>query len=193
MSSPQHSEMFTTGHEVQFYDDDKRLVQVVGRFLSDGVRAGQPIILIATAAHQRQFIAEMLKNGVDVEDLVVGRDVVILDAAETLAAFMEGNRPSAELFSATVGNVFEQLMSKRSYAVVRAYGEMVDLLWNDGKAEAAIALERLWNGLAKKYSFKLLCGYSEESMRHSPPGIDVRHICAEHSRVLPFERGQVAS
>jgi KaiC/GvpD/RAD55 family RecA-like ATPase len=189
MPSSQHSELFTTGHEVQFYDDDQRLVPVVARFLSDGVRAGQPIILIATPAHRKQVIADMLKNGVNIDDLVMGRDAVILDAAETLAAFMEGNRPSSELFNATVGNVFEQLMAKRSYAVVRAYGEMVDLLWSDGKAEAAIALERLWNGLAKRYAFKLLCGYSEGSMRSSTPGMDVRHICAEHSRVLPFDRG----
>jgi hypothetical protein len=105
---------------------------------------------------------------------------------------MEGRRPSAELFNATVGRVFEQLMTKRPYIIVRAYGEMVDLLWKDGKAEAAIALEELWNELAAKYQFSLLCAYSQETLDKPANGLDVRHICSRHSRVLPFEPEMLA-
>jgi len=42
---------------------------------------------------------------------------------------------------------------------IRAFGEMVDVLWSDGRKRAAIALEELWNDLARTRSFALLCGY----------------------------------
>ena len=37
---------------------------------------------------------------------------------------------------------------------------MVDLLWKQGKTEAAIRLEVLWNNLADSHVFSLLCGYA---------------------------------
>src|ERR1043166_5358939 len=40
-----------------------------------------------------------------------------------------------------------------------AFGEMVALLWAEGKRDATIRLEEFWNELAEKYTFDLLCGY----------------------------------
>ncbi|MEX2180009.1 MAG: MEDS domain-containing protein [Gemmatimonadaceae bacterium] len=175
------------GHDVQFYEDEDFLASTVAAFLVEGFRAGQPLVVIATPAHRRAFAARMLALGVDPEDLVHGRDVIWLDADQTLSAFMEGGRPNAELFSATVGNVFERLMLNRRYVVVRAYGEMVDRLWKDGKAEGAIALEKLWNGLAVQYSFSLLCAYSKASLLGDTQPDGLERICGQHARVLPSE------
>jgi hypothetical protein len=127
---------------------------------------------------------------VDVGSLADGRDVVWLDARETLSAFMEGPTPNRELFEATVGNVFEKVISDRRYMVVRAYGEMVDLLWNDGNTEGALALEELWNELAAKYSFSLLCGYSMDSSLKEAHTESYKRICGHHERVLPMEMKQ---
>ena len=67
---------------------------------------------------------------------------------------------------------------------VRAYGEMVNLLWRDGKAQQAIELEQLWNELASKYSFALLCAYATDSL--DPADLTgIERICAVHSAVLP--------
>ena len=172
-------------HDVQFYDADEALAAAVGTFIIQGVRVGQPVVIIATSSHRQAFAEEMRKAGINPEDLIEGRDIVWLDARECLSAFMEGGRPNAELFEATVGNVFERLMQNRRYLVLRAYGEMVDLLWRDGKADAAIALERLWNALAQKYAFTLLCAYSKESLAMCDENHNVEHICAEHTTVLP--------
>jgi KaiC/GvpD/RAD55 family RecA-like ATPase len=177
---------WSPGHDVQFYENEEFLNTAVAGFLSDGVRVGQPIIVIATGAHRNAFAARMRSMGLDPDDLVHGRDAVWLDARETLTAFMEGGRPNRELFEATVGNVFETLITNRRYIIVRAYGEMVDLLWNEGKAEAAIALEVLWNELAAKYSFSLLCAYSKHSLSKDR-GRGIEHICGQHMRVLPSE------
>jgi DcmR-like sensory protein len=179
----QATRVWAPGHEVQFYQDDARLCDGVGHFLTEGVRAGQPAIVIATPSHRQEFAERMRLAGID-PDRLAPIDLVWLDARETLSAFMEGGRPNAELFHATVGNVFEKVIANRRFVLVRAYGEMVDLLWRDGKAEAALELEDLWNTLAGKYKFFLLCVYAKESLvaHGSPDGIE--RVCACHSSVL---------
>jgi hypothetical protein len=173
-------------HDVQFYESEEVLASSVARFLIQGVRVGQPMVVIATASHRKAFKKEMRSMGIDPAELVEGRDVVWLDARETLSAFIEGARPNRELFEATVGSVFEQLMRNRRYVIVRAYGEMVDVLWREGKLEAAIQLEELWNELAAKFSFSLLCAYSVDGvLKGDCKGID--DICCKHARVVSCE------
>ena len=167
-------------HDVHFYDQDFSLVQHVVEFLTTGVKSGQPIVVIATPFHRRAFAAGLRTQGIEIEDLVEGRDRVWLDAAETLSAFMEGDRPNAELFEATVGSVLARLTSGRSGAMIRAYGEMVDLLWRRGQAGAALELERLWNGLLERYDFQLLCAYADETLGANGDAKALRELCEQH-------------
>lgn len=187
------SRAWVQGHDVQFYDSETSLSNSVARFLVDGVRAGQPLIVIATKPHRKLFEDRMRAMGVQLDDLVANRDVTWLDAEETLAAFMEGDRPDPELFEATVGNVFATLIQNRRYVMIRAYGEMVDILWKRGKSDAALALEGLWNDLAEQYAFSLLCAYSKDSLAADQRSDGVERICQMHSRVLPADLGLAAT
>lgn len=180
----QQARSWERAHDVQFYDNHAYLAESVGRFLAEGIRAAQPAIVIATAAHRRAFMAELQRLGIDV-DALHPSDMVWLDARETLSAFMEGSSVNAELFHATVGSVMEKVVANRRYVTVRAFGEMVDVLWREGKPEAAIALEELWNALASKYAFALLCGYSKEGFASESALAGVERICSLHTRVLP--------
>jgi hypothetical protein len=181
---PEPTPAWRTAHDVHFYDDDAYLVTSVSRFLFEGVRAGQPMIVIATSAHRKRMQENLQLLA---HDAVDGADIVWLDARETLAAFMEGELPNEELFHATIGNVFERVVAKRSYLVVRAYGEMVDLLWNAGNIEAAIKVEQLWNDIAAKYSFNLLCAYSKASALEQSHNAAFHRICQHHGTVVPCE------
>ncbi|HET7614757.1 MAG TPA: MEDS domain-containing protein [Gemmatimonadaceae bacterium] len=175
------------GHDVQFYRTDDYLIESVAGFLGDGIRAGQPIIAIVTEAHRRALVEELQRRGLDPDKLYSGQLSIWLDARETLNAFMESSTPNRELFYATVGSVFERLVEKRYYLVVRAYGEMVDLLYKDGNTEGAILLEQLWNELANHYKYSLLCSYCIDDFLHES-GIDAfRRICNHHRAALPIE------
>jgi PAS domain S-box-containing protein len=176
-----------TGHDVQFYEKEDFLYSSVAGFLLDGLRAGQPLVIIATERHRQGFMKQLRMVHHDIDERLRNSDVIWLDARETLRAFMEGSLPNRELFEATIGNVIDRLVAKRNYLVVRAYGEMVDLLWKDGNTEGAIALEELWNDLAQKHSFNLLCAYAMGSFFKESHTQGFRAICDAHRHVAPTE------
>ena len=178
---------WVASHDVQFYESDDFLFGSVADYLATGVRLGQPIVVIATVAHRNGYREAMRARGANPDDLTEGRDVAWLDARDTLSAFMEGGKPNAELFDLTVGRVFESLRRNRRYVMIRAHGEMVDILWREGKADAALALEKLWNELAARHSFSLLCTYARQSLASAARVDGVDRICGCHARVLPSE------
>lgn len=168
------------GHDVQFYDSEDFLVREVARFLAEGIRAGQPLIIVATQAHRRQFASRLRELGFDADEYYFGSNALWLDARDTLSAFMEDGMPNRDRFEATLGVVFERVLDKRIYLVARAYGEMVDLLWKDGNVEGAIALEEMWNALAARYSFTLLCAYAMGNFYKEEHTASFHRICAQH-------------
>jgi hypothetical protein len=67
--------------------------------------------------------------------------------------------PRRRRFESVVGELVDEMSARFPDRTIRAFGEMVDLLWSEGRERAAIALEELWNDLAETRSFALLCGY----------------------------------
>ena len=171
-------------HAVQFYDDETTLYATVSGFLSQGLVDEQPAILIATPAHCGPILDELQGRMLDVEQARQSGDLIVLDAGEMLAQFMRDDVPSADAFESTVGDLIRRLLVKRSKpTLIRAYGEMVDVLWKDGKPDAAIRLEILWNRLADRFGFALLCGYS---MGHFYKQTDrFEDVCRQHAHVVP--------
>ena len=171
-------------HAVQFYDDEKTLYGTVAGFLGQGLVDEQPAILIATAAHRGPILDELKGRMLDVDQAQRSGDLIVLDADETLAQFMRDDVPSDAAFESTVGDLIRRLLVKRSErTLIRAYGEMVDVLWKDGKPDAAIRLEILWNRLADRFGFALLCGYS---MGHFYKQTDrFEDVCRQHAHVVP--------
>jgi hypothetical protein len=63
----------------------------------------------------------------------------------------------------------------------RIYGQMVDVLWKEGRQDAAIRLELLWNELANAQPFSLMCGYA---MGPFYKNASFDEICGHHTHVL---------
>jgi PAS domain S-box-containing protein len=171
-------------HAVQFYTTDTFLSAAVTRFVAEGARAGEPAVIIATPDHRDGFVRGLTAAGIDVSRMIADESLVLLDAQETLATFMVDGAPRWELFDASVGGVVRRLAAARPAARIRAYGEMVDVLWRAGQSDAAIRLEEMWNVLRGQYAFQLLCAYVIDSF-YKESGIP--RICGTHSHVLPPE------
>jgi hypothetical protein len=168
-------------HAVRFYDNDKSLAQIVAEFLSDGLAAGNPGIVIATPAHRGAILKELTARSLDVVELQRSGDLVLADAKEALSSFLTNGKPDAEAFKSSMCEVINRACRGRPDCTVRIYGEMVDVLWQDGQQEAAIRLETLWNQLANTEAFSLLCGYA---MGHFYKDANFQEVCRHHTHVV---------
>jgi hypothetical protein len=172
-------------HAVQFYKDETSLAVTVAQFLADGLRIGQPGIVIATPSHSETIVRELSARGFDVVALRTTGELQFLDARKMLASFMFAGFPDPVLFRSTVGDTIEKLCAGRQPCPIRAYGEMVDLLWQQGNADGAIKVEILWNQLAATYDFALLCGYAVGHFYKETRDPRFQDVVQQHSHVMP--------
>ncbi len=92
-------------------------------------------------------------------------------------------------FNAIIGGVLNQAKKvvDGKDCRIAVFGELVALLWAQGKPQEAIRVEQLWNDLAKTHSFSLLCAYpitGFDNERHIEPFLK---MCSTHSGVVPSE------
>ena len=176
------NEAYTNGdrdHIVQFYDDESFLFETVGRFIDDGLKSDDCVVVIATKSHLTPFL-ERVGTAV-AERAIHGGRLILLDAEQTLSRFMVGDVVDADLFRDFLGGTMANVGAGRDGGRIRAYGEMVDVLWKDGCEAAAVRLEMLWNQLANTRAFSLLCGYSMGSFYKDAAFDD---ICRQHTHVV---------
>jgi len=177
---------------VQFYHDDAFLRGVVGDFLRAGLAEEQAVIVIATEAHREAFASYLEEHGVDVAAARRSKLLVEFDARETLTSFMVDSSPDESRFRRIIGTLINRARGT-SRGRVRAYGEMVDLLWADRNAAAALRLEELWNALATSHDFALLCAYALGRFSEASHADAFRAVCDQHTQVIPAEQYALAS
>lgn len=144
-------------HFVQFYHQDEALMDNLLSFIGAGIKAGDTCVIICTKPHRLELMKRLKTSGINIEKAKKDNSFLCLDAADTLAQFMVGGVPRKDLFQATVGSVLSEL--SKSGKPIRAFGEMVALLYDKGNMDAAVRLERLWNEIASEHSFTLFCAY----------------------------------
>ena len=185
---PQRSWFQHDGHQhgVQFYSADKFLIEELSRYVSHALRAGDAAVVVATKEHREGLIQRLTADGVEVGTLIEQGRFIALDAAQTLSTFMVEGWPDQQRFTDVVGGVIDKAVvatNRGTNPRVAIYGEMVALLWDQGKAEAAIRLEQFWNGLARSKSFTLFCAYPISSFSHERDLDLLMKVCGEHSAV----------
>jgi len=169
-------------HAVRFYRDRESLARIVGRFLGEGFVAGSPAVVIATPEHLEAINRALSEQFFDIARLEAAGELIMVDADATLSEFMVDGVPHAGRFKDAVVPLIERASRGRKDCVVRAYGEMVDVLWKARQTVAAVRLETLWNQLAQSEAFALLCGYS---MGHFYKDVAQQQtICAHHTHII---------
>jgi hypothetical protein len=173
------------GHAVQVYRDVSELADSVAKYLAVGFDLGEPTVMIATPEHWACFGERLAESGWTAARIEQRGLLFCADADTTLAAIMDGDRPSAEQFEAVVGGLMDRVGARFPNRRIRAFGEMVDLLCERGNPSGAAALEELWNRLARRRSFSLLCGYRIDVFDREAQVSLLPQICRSHSHVLP--------
>ena len=147
-------------HIVQLYGrNDQLLTRNVSRYLAEGLRRGDALIVVATREHADAITRELTLLGADAIAASKDGRLVMLDAQETLDRFLVGGQPDAHRFREVVGGVLAEAYRRSSTGHVRAFGEMVGLLWVAGDRAAAMRLEEYWNDVLRGAACSLFCAY----------------------------------
>ena len=153
---------------------DHTVAAIIDMF--DDARArGRPAVVVATGSHRRWIEADLHQRCIAFE----GDVCRFLDADTTLSSLLVDGEPDRDRFRSVVGTLLSDLCSRHAGGV-SVYGEMVGLLWSQGRVAAALRLEELWNELQRELPFSLLCGYRIDG---SPDSADLDLIRHVHSYV----------
>lgn len=176
-------------HGVQFYSQDKFLLQELSEYIGKALQTGNAAIVVATEQHRNGLLQWLTAQGLDVAGLLEKGRFIAMDAGQLLTSFMVDDRPSEDRFNEVVGTIVDRALGCASGAEPRVaiFGEMVALLWVEGKTEAAIRLEQLWNRLAQRKSFSLFCAYPMSCFSREEDAARLLRVCNEHSAVIPTE------
>jgi anti-sigma regulatory factor (Ser/Thr protein kinase) len=168
-------------HVVEFYTDDVELAGNVGSYLAEAIRVGGAAIAIATPSHREAFAAWLAGAGIDVADAEARGTLTFLDASEVEDTLLVDGRLAPHRFDKLIGDLIRDATARGR--PVRAYGEVVAVMWAAGHVTAALELETLWNELGRQADFSLYCAYPviavEDGQVHA-----LHEVCRRHSAVM---------
>mgnify|MGYP006316516135 CR=1 FL=1 len=165
---------------VQIYETDAVFIDALEGFVAGGIRHGDSIVILATPAHLSALSARLTRNGYDVEAGIARGQYIALDAAKTLARFMVDGWPDHALFTEVIDELLGR--ARTHHHRVRAFGEMVALLWADGLRDAAVQLEHFWSRMCRDHDFSLFCAYPKAGFAEGADSA-VQQVCAAHSKL----------
>jgi DNA-binding NarL/FixJ family response regulator len=173
-------------HEVQFYSDDAVFIDSFTHFISAALKDDDVVIVIATESHRNSLVEKLKARGLDMDAAIRQRTYISLDVAGTLPTFMVNDMPNSDRFFEVVGGFIRAAAKagKREHPRVVACGECAPALWAEGKADAAIRLEQLWDQIVSTYEVDTLCGYALGSFHGEEDQHVFQSICAVHSAVF---------
>jgi PAS domain S-box-containing protein len=176
-------------HAVQFYSKEEFVFGEISRFLGTSLGAGHAAIAIATPSHLEDLARGLKTNGFDIARLGKEGRYVALNAEETLSKISREGALDWQSFLVVIGGHVTRARAAtgNKQSTVAVFGEMVALLWANGKCEDAVRLEQFWNELAKTHLFSLSCAYPIGSFSQEEHGDAFLKICKEHTLVIPGE------
>jgi hypothetical protein len=175
------------GHIVQLYGkDDQLLTRNVARYLGEGLRRGDGLLIIASPEHSGSFARQLRDDAAYSKAVLEGR-LVFLDAQATLNRFMVNDRPDRERFETVIGEALRGVQDRAGHKGVRAYGEMVGVLWKAGLYAAAVRLEEFWNGLLEDSNVSLFCAYPIDVFGEEFQVDTVDPLLCAHKHMLPVD------
>ncbi len=180
-------EIAPCSHVVQIYEDDSEFLDTLEDFVVSGFKDGDSMVLIATDNHLKTIEARCHAKGYKINALKVHGQYFAIEAEDMMSRFMVNGWPDEELFFTAVSKVLNN--ARKGGKKVRAFGEMVALMWANGQQGATVRLEYLWHEFCKKEEFRLLCAYPKSGFTENA-ATSIKTICATHSKIINGEESR---
>ena len=184
-----------SGHVVQLYSDDAFLLEILTGFIGGALSAGDGALVVATRAHAHSLEQRLRERGLDTGMAIRHGRYIVLDARELLPRFMVNDSVDELRFTEVIRTALTQIRDAgpQTNRRIAVFGELVALLWAEGKMQEAIRVEKLWNKLAEEHRFFLLCAYPVTGFRDEKDIQPFLEMCRQHSDVVPNENKMMLS
>ena len=161
------------------------ILESFARFVATALKSGRAAIAIITESHRGGLVSRLKAEGVDVDAAIELGIFTQLGVAETLSTFMVNDMPDAKRFFEVARGYIEAAAkaARQDHSYVVVCGECAPTLLAEGKADAAIRVEQLFNQVGKTFGLNLFCGYALSSFHGQEDEHVFQSICAEHSAV----------
>jgi hypothetical protein len=169
-------------HVVQIYETDEIFLNALVGFVGNGINSNDSSVVIATPKHLAALEEKLSGYGLSISALIADSRYIPLDAEETLSGFMVDGWPAEDRFNQTISSILNRARG-RNNRKIRAFGEMVAILWAQGNEGATLNLEHLWNNLSHRESFCLFCAYPKVGFTADIKD-SIQHICSAHSKII---------
>lgn len=174
-------------HIVQLYQDQQFLNRAVCRFAAGAIANGEGVILVPTAAHWEAFRPRLEAEGVDVHAAQARGQLSVVDADELLPRFMRDAMPDAPVFMGLAADMIGNTRDNARYPKVRWWGEMVNVLWEQGNVGASMSLEDQFDRLAKHHEIAIFCSFVMDNFNNDVHSRLLPRLGQNHSHLIPVE------
>jgi len=174
-------------HILQIYDSDDFLSAAVAHFATEGLKAGEVVLLTGTQEHLAGIDRELRFAGVDPAAAARSGQLLLSDVHEAIAQAMPQRRLDPASLEAVTRGALEKALFDPRFTGVRWWAEMTNTLHHRGERKTGLLAEKLGNAAAKKYGATVFCSFLCD--RFDCQGYDgvLRDLCCVHSHVIPAD------
>jgi len=149
-----------SSHMVYPYSDESQIVDAVSLFATVGFQRGEGVMLVMTSIHCGPIRQRLEAEGFNLSELEASGKLICEDAAYLLSTFMVDGILDEHKFKNTIVGMIQKAKKGGGgrRRPVRAFAEMVDLLWKTDR-KTTKRLEDLLNEVMETESVCLLCAY----------------------------------
>ena len=149
-------------HEAGFYADDTSALDGFARFSATALKARKSVIVVTTESHRHAFHERLQVQGIDLDATLRGGRYFPVNVEDLLAALMVDGVPDEARFWKLGMTLLMQAASGSHDDQPRlaGCGECPSVLIADGRVDAAIRLEQLWDEFSRVCNVDTFCGYS---------------------------------
>ena len=170
-------------HAMRLYSDEDSLLSGLADFFDGALRRGDATCVLAPREVREQLGAQLRARGWHVGGSSGHRRYLEADPAAALDRFMQDGFPDAERLADIVHELdqYRRDTTQSPDRRLTLFGNMATLLSLPEKAQAALAVERLWSTLTEGRPFFTVCAYSTQCFNDEENSFP--HICDRHSTV----------
>jgi DNA-binding NarL/FixJ family response regulator len=173
-------------HKAGFYVDEAAMLSAWTESARTALAAGHTVIVVAIDSRRGEMQDRLKTGGIDLDGAIREKRYVTLDPSMVLSGFMINDWPDELLFQKAVTPIVIDALKASTARYPRALlcGECAPTLVREGKEDAAVRVEQLWDKLAQAYEVDTHCAYLLDSPSRAHQESVFRRINAIHTEVF---------